>query len=80
MGHIHQETKVEFNNGFFEVRRRSKSQMTAAPMNLFVVNEEFKSLNNEQQEMFHLCVAKALYLSNKKDQTYYQVYPFLQNE
>ena len=39
-----QEAQVEFDNGFVEVRRRSKSQMTAAPTNLFVVNKECESL------------------------------------
>ena len=43
-----QEAQVEFDNGFVEVRRRSKSQMTAAPTNLFVVNEECKLLKEEQ--------------------------------
>ena len=60
-----QEAQVEFDNGFVEVRRRSKSQMTAAPTNLFVVNEECESLKEEQQEMFHLCVAKALYFAKQ---------------
>ena len=60
-----QEAKVEFHNGFVEVRRRSKSQITAAPTNLFVVNRECKPLNDEQQEMFHLCVAKALYFAKQ---------------
>ena len=31
-----QEAQVELDDGFVEVRRRSKSQMTAAPTNLFV--------------------------------------------
>ena len=60
-----QEAQVEFDNGFVEVRRRSKSQMTAAPTNLFVVNKECKPLNDEQQEMFHSSVAKALYFAKQ---------------
>ncbi len=60
-----QEVQVEFDNGFVEVRRRSKSQVTAAPTNLFVVNKECKPLNVEQQEMFHSCVGKALYFAKR---------------
>ena len=43
-----QEAQVEFDDGFVEVRRRSKSQLTAAPTNLFVVNKECEPLNDEQ--------------------------------
>ena len=39
--------------------------MTAAPTNLFVVNEECELLNEEQQEMFHSCVTKALYFAKQ---------------
>jgi hypothetical protein len=59
-----QEAQAKFDNGFVEVKWcRSKSQMTAAPSNLFVVNKECKPLSNSQQEIYHSCVAKALYFS-----------------
>ena len=51
--------QTKFNNGFIEVKqKRSKSQLTAAPKDLFVVNEECKKLPKKQQEAFHCVVAK----------------------
>jgi hypothetical protein len=42
--------QAEFSEGFIEVKRqRSKSQLTAAPKDLFVVNEECKKLPKKQQ-------------------------------
>jgi predicted ATP-dependent endonuclease of OLD family len=55
--------QTKFNNGFIEVnRKRSKSQLTAAPKDLFIVNEECKKLPKKQQEAFHCVVAKSIYL------------------
>ncbi len=55
--------QTKFNNGFIEVKRkRSKSQLTVAPKDLFVVNEECKKLPKKQQEAFHCVVAKSIYL------------------
>ncbi len=46
--------QAKFSKGFIEVKRkRSKSQLTAAPKDLFVVNEECKKLPKKQQEAFH---------------------------
>ena len=39
--------------------------MTAAPKNLFVVNEECEPLNNAAREMFHSIVAKGLYFAKR---------------
>ena len=75
-----QEAQVEFDNGFIEVMHRSKYQMTAAPTNLFVVNKEWKLLKEEQQEMFHLCVAKALYFAKQAQPDIHQVYSFLTSQ
>jgi hypothetical protein len=59
------EAQVRFNKGTVEVRKsRSKSQLTAAPGNLFVVNKTSqKPLSDKQHEVFYACVAKALYFS-----------------
>ena len=57
--------QVRFNRGTVEVRNsKSKSQLTAAPGNLFVVNKTSqKPLSDKQREVFHSCVAKALYFA-----------------
>jgi hypothetical protein len=57
--------QVRFNRGTVEVRKsRSNSQLTAAPDNLFVVNKTSqKPLSDKQREVFHSCVAKALYFA-----------------
>ena len=60
-----QKAQAKLDNGFVKVRCRSKSQMTAAPLNLFAVNEECKPLSNSQQEIYHFCVAKALYFTKR---------------
>ncbi len=55
--------QAKFSEGFIVVKRkRSKSQLTAAPKDLFVVNEECKKLPKKQQEAFHCVVAKSIYL------------------
>ena len=52
-----------YNKGFKEVKRkRSASQLTAAPKDLFVINDECEKLPKEQREQFHQVVAKAIYL------------------
>ncbi len=54
-----------FGDEFVEVKKRSKSQLTAAPENLFVINEECNKLTTSQREVFHSCVAKALYFAKR---------------
>ena len=54
-----------FSEEFVEVRKRGKSQLTAAPENLFVINEECDKLTTSQREAFHSCVAKALYFAKR---------------
>ena len=56
--------QAEFSKGLFiKVKwKRSKSQLTATPKDLFVVNEECKKLPMKQQEAFHCFVAKSIYL------------------
>ena len=56
-------SQAKFSKGFIEVKRkRSKSQLTAAPKDLFVMNEECKKLPKKQQKAFHCVVAKSIYL------------------
>ena len=55
--------QAKFSKGFIKVKRkRSKSQLTAAPKDLFVVNEQCEKLPKPQQEAFHCVVAKSIYL------------------
>ena len=55
--------QAKYSKGFIEVKRkRSKLQLTAAPKDLFVVNEECEKLPKKQQEAFHKVVAKSIYL------------------
>jgi hypothetical protein len=56
-------SQAKFSSGFIKVKRkRSKSQLTADPKDLFVVNEECKKLPKKQQEAFHCVVVKSIYL------------------
>jgi hypothetical protein len=50
-------------NGFVQVKRsRSKAQMTPAPTDIFVVNEECEKLANDGRELFHCVVQKMVYI------------------
>ena len=58
-----EEAQAKFSDGFMEVKRkRSKAQLSAAPKDLFVINEECEKLLKKQQEAFHCVVAKSIYL------------------
>ena len=58
-----EKAQASYSKGFIEVKRkRSKSQLTAAPKDLFVINEQCKKLPKQQQEQFHCVVAKSIYL------------------
>ncbi len=46
-------------------KSRSSSQVTAAPKNLFDVNEECKALQDLDREAFHKVVAKSLYVAKR---------------
>jgi len=61
------QAQLKLDGGFIEVKKRSRSstQLTAAPKNLFVVNEECEPLNNPAREMFHSIVAKGLYFAKR---------------
>ena len=55
--------QAKFSKGFIKVKRkRSKSQLTAAPKDLFVVNEQCEKLPKPQQEAFHCVAEKSIYL------------------
>ena len=51
------QAKLKFNDGFIKAkskrRNRSSSQITSAPKNLFVVNEECEALQDSDRESFH---------------------------
>jgi hypothetical protein len=54
-----------YSEGFIKVKRkRSKSQLIAAPKDFFVINKQCKNLPKQQQEQFHCVVAKSIYLWN----------------
>jgi hypothetical protein len=56
--------QAKFNDDFIEVKRRPRSmnQLTPAPIDIFVVNEECKKLPQEQREVFHCLVAKLVFV------------------
>jgi hypothetical protein len=51
---------MDHHDGYHIVEKRC-SKTSAAPDNLFVVNEDCKKLSNEGAATFHTIVAKALY-------------------
>ena len=57
--------QVKFADRLIEIKKRSRSstQLTAAPKNLFVVNEECEPFNDLNLETIHSLVAKALYFA-----------------
>ncbi len=54
----------DHNNGY-QIVGKHHSKMSAAPDNLFVVNEDCKKLSNEAAAAFHTIVAKALYITKR---------------
>jgi hypothetical protein len=54
----------DHNDGYQIVERRC-AKTSAAPDNLFVVNEDCKKLSSEAAEAFHTIVAKALYVTKR---------------
>jgi hypothetical protein len=64
-----EKAKLKFNGGFVKAKLKKKSrsstQVTAAPKNLFEVNEECKALQDSDREAFHKVVAKSLYVAKR---------------
>ena len=56
--------QAKFNDDFIVVKKRtrSKNQLTAAPIDIFVVDQECKKLPQEQREVFHCLVAKLVFV------------------
>jgi hypothetical protein len=54
----------DHDNGYQIVGKRH-SKISAAPDNLFVVNEDCKKLSNKAVAAFHTIVAKALYVTKR---------------
>jgi hypothetical protein len=64
-----EKAKLKYNGGPTKAKSqrksRSSSQLTAAPKNLFIVNEECEALNDSERESFHKVVAKSLYVAKR---------------
>jgi hypothetical protein len=64
-----EKSKLKFDGGLIKSKSkrksRSSSQVTAAPKNLFKVNEECKALQDLDRESFHKVVAKSLYVAKQ---------------
>jgi hypothetical protein len=54
----------DHNNGY-QIIEKHCIKTSAAPDNLFVVNEDCKKLSNEAAVAFHTIVAKALYVTKR---------------
>jgi hypothetical protein len=57
-----EKAKASNNNGFVKVTRRCKGKKTAAPDDLFKVDESAEKLTPQMSTAFHNIVAKSLYL------------------
>jgi hypothetical protein len=64
-----EKAKLKFDGGLIKSKlkrkSRSSSQVTAAPKNLFKVNEECEALQDADREIFHKVVAKSLYVAKR---------------
>ena len=58
--------ELEANDGFIEKKvRKSRNRTSAAPEDLFKIDEDVAKLSKEQATKFHNIVAKALYVSKR---------------
>jgi hypothetical protein len=57
--------KILKSNGGYQIIEKRHAKTSAAPDNLFVVNEDCKKLSNETAAAFHTIVAKALYITKR---------------
>ena len=58
--------ELEANDGFIEKKvRKSRNRTSAAPEDLFKIDEDAAKLSKEQATKFHNIVAKALYVSKR---------------
>jgi hypothetical protein len=64
-----EKAKLKFDGGLIKSKSkrksRSSSQVTAAPKDLFEVNEECEALQDADRESFHKVVAKSLYVAKR---------------
>jgi hypothetical protein len=56
---------IKDNNNGYQIVEKHRAKTSAAPDNLFVVNEDCKKLSNEAAAAFHTIVAKALYVTKR---------------
>jgi hypothetical protein len=56
---------IKDHDNVYQIVGKCHSKMSAAPDNLFVVNEDSKKLSDEAAAAFHTIVAKALYITTR---------------
>jgi hypothetical protein len=56
---------IKNHNDGYQIVGKRRSKTSAAPDNLFVVNEDCKKLSNEAAAVFHTILAKALYVTKR---------------
>jgi hypothetical protein len=56
---------IKDHNDGYQIVGKHHSKASAAPYNLFVVNEDCKNLSNEAAAAFHTIMAKALYVTKR---------------
>jgi len=61
------QAQLALDDGFIKVKKKSRSstQLTAAPKNLFVVNEGCEPLSDAARVLYHSMVAKCLYFAKR---------------
>jgi hypothetical protein len=58
-------TILKDHNDGYQVVEKRRAKTSAAPDNLFVVNEDCKKLSDEAAAAFHTIMAKALYITKR---------------
>jgi hypothetical protein len=56
---------IKDHNDGYQIVEKHRAKKSAAPDNLFMVNEDCKKLSNEAAAAFHTIVAKALYVTKR---------------
>ena len=56
---------IKYHNNGYQIVEKRCANMSAAPDNPFVVNEDCKKLSNEAAAAFHTIMAKALYVTKR---------------
>ncbi len=56
---------IKDNDNRYQIVEKRRAKTSAAPNNIFVVNEDCMKLSNEAAAAFHTIVAKALYVTKR---------------